>query len=270
MYSPREEWDDSLPDTRIFDGLPSGEDAHGWDYVSPHTQQVFTRVNPRWGRLSHFQAYRTPTHLPWAAQYTRYLLRPRAWFSRLLQWVGRHSLMVHQCSTEDLGEAGEGGRSCGSTAVGSIPRPFLSLHVRYSPDKQREVGLMGGSTPALSRYMGYLQMRHPGIRRLFLSTETPAVLEQLAAQYPQYSYYYLNYTRLPDLRVWELSNLTDYEYEFVLSMTGLGIAAEADGFIGTLSSNWGRVLQGLQLTRGDGGVNYASVDGFASSHTECV
>jgi len=44
------------------------------------------------------------------------------------------------------------------------------------------------------------------------------------------------------------------------SLANLYIAMHADGFIGTFSSNWCRLLWDLEMTRGDGGVPYLSVD----------
>jgi hypothetical protein len=44
------------------------------------------------------------------------------------------------------------------------------------------------------------------------------------------------------------------------SFANLFLAIQADGFIGTSSSNWCRMINDLQKTRGDGGKEYLFLD----------
>lgn len=90
--------------------------------------------------------------LPWLAQMTRYLLRPRPWFVRQLQATIRSRL-------SSIGKV--------------IPRPFASLHVRYG-EKALEVDQV-----PLEMYMGLLARKAPHIQHIFLSTETETVIHNL-------------------------------------------------------------------------------------------
>lgn len=48
--------------------------------------------------------------------------------------------------------------------------------------------------------------------------------------------------------------------ELMMAMANLYVASEADGFVGTLSSNWCMMIHHLERTRGDGGFDYYSMD----------
>jgi hypothetical protein len=56
--------------------------------------------------------------------------------------------------------------------------------------------------------------------------------------------------------------------EFLYSMANLYVAIEADGFVGTLTSNWCTMIHHLERTRGDGGYEYFSMD-YGSAFTTC-
>jgi hypothetical protein len=60
----------------------------------------------------------------------------------------------------------------------------------------------------------------------------------------------------------------DYVSEFIYSMANLYVSVEAQGFVGTLTSNWCALIEHLERTRGDGGAEYYSVD-RGSAHTVC-
>lgn len=90
--------------------------------------------------------------LPWLAQMTRYLLRPRPWFAKQLQEVIRTRL---------------------SSPKKVIPRPFASIHVRYG-EKVLEVNQV-----PLENYMAILGRKAPHIHHVFLSTETESVIHNL-------------------------------------------------------------------------------------------
>lgn len=59
------------------------------------------------------------------------------------------------------------------------------------------------------------------------------------------------------------SNLKVYHsflYELLMSLANLYVSVEADGWVGTLSSNWATVTTKLARSRGDGGGEFHSVD----------
>lgn len=82
--------------------------------------------------------------------------------------------------------------------------------------------------------------------------------------FPQFRFHYLHYQRSEfiDLRkeLHEISGQNPFVYEFLFSMANLYVASEADGFVGTLTSNWCVMIEQLERTRGDGGYDYYSMD----------
>lgn len=67
----------------------------------------------------------------------------------------------------------------------------------------------------------------------------------------------------------EISQVNNpFVMEFLFSMANLFVATEAQGFVGTLSSNWCMMIHHLERTRGDGGYDYYSMD-RGSAFTTC-
>ena len=116
--------------------------------------------------------------------------------------------------------------------------------------------------------MAAVRKKYPHVRNIFISTETQDIIDYLQGVYKDYNFYQLNYTRTQNLALWEIYPEMDYVYEFILSIANLYVAVEADGFIGTLTSNWCIVIQSLEHTRGDGGSTYHSMD-TGSSYSMC-
>lgn len=92
------------------------------------------------------------------------------------------------------------------------------------------------------------------------------------SEYPEYNFHFLRYERIEFLNV-ELSktkniNAIVFVKEFLYSLTNLYVAIEANGFIGTLTSNWCVMIQHLERTRGDGGYDYYSMD-QGTAFTSC-
>merc|ERR1712127_583411 len=100
----------------------------------------------------------------------------------------------------------------------------------------------------------------PHIRNIFISTETELVIAELVRNYPQYSFYFLDYTRTVQLQLGNSPAKFDYHNEFLFSMANLYVASTAQGFIGTLTSNWCYLIMEFERTRGDGGMDYQSID----------
>lgn len=87
--------------------------------------------------------------------------------------------------------------------------------------------------------------------------------------YPEYRFHFLRYNRITILNVHAdtpeqeaFAGLPGGSFvdEFMFSMANLYVASEADGFVGTLSSNWCMMIHHLERTRGDGGYDYFSMD----------
>ena len=88
--------------------------------------------------------------------------------------------------------------------------------------------------------------------------------------YPDLRIYSLRYPRIEFLQLQNnfQTGGQDFVQEFAFSMANLFVSVQADAFIGTLSSNWCRLIQNLEHTRGDGGVGYVAVD-RGSHYTSC-
>ena len=58
--------------------------------------------------------------------------------------------------------------------------------------------------------------------------------------YPEYRFYHLAYPRLEYLVLWDGDNAMrqDFVGEMVYSLANLFVSVEADGFVGSLTSNW--------------------------------
>lgn len=175
------------------------------------------------------------SELPLMAQAVRYLLRPLPWFmEEITRFLQSHF------------------------AAASLQRPFASLHVRYG-DKQAEA-----PRKSLQAYMQMLQARRPDIRHVFLSTETSQVITTLRRDYPTYTFHALAYDRIESTDPTALRAAGQphrAQNEFVAAFANLVVSVQADAFVGSLTSNWCRLINELQRTRGDGGRDYWTVDG---------
>ena len=84
---------------------------------------------------------------------------------------------------------------------------------------------------------------------IFLSTEDPSTIEFFARQ-PLWDVSYTNVTRKPDINKSTLSYVAEiggYE-EMLNSLVNLDLALECDAWIGTMSSNWCRLIDELRAT----------------------
>ena len=149
-------------------------------------------------------------------------------------------------------------------ANGSIPGPYVSLHVRFG-NKVAEQELK-----PLENYMNMIAKKYPLVNNIFVSTETEDIIAVLVEAYPMYRFYFLDYTRTETLKLdHNMKDPTmDYAYEMLFSLANLYVAVEAYGFVGTLTSNWCYLIMELERTRGDGGSDYNSVD-LGSSMSVC-
>ncbi len=184
--------------------------------------QFLDSVLPR-NLRSHFVA----SEMPLMAQLVRYIVRPR-----------RHTdLAVRAFLSNHF--------NC------HIERPFASMHVRYGDKIKREA-----VAQPLQKYMAMLETKAPHIKTVFVSTETAAVIANLTRDYKNTTFQYIDYERLESGGP---GNAVP-EREFIASLANLYVSIHADFFVGSLSSNWCRLIHELERTRGDAGHDYWSVD----------
>jgi len=178
----------------------------------------------------------TGSELPLMAQLVRYILRPKPKINyQVLRFIDGHF-------------------------VKSVPRPFASIHVRYG-DKYLE-------TPrtSLDTYVDILRAKAPHIKEIFLSTETEWVLTNMTNSNPDLNFHWFHFKRIDEVHPVDLPQVRREE-EFIAAIANLYVAIEADFFVGSLSSNWCRLIHELERTRGDAGFDYHTVD--TSQHTRC-
>ncbi|CAI5981714.1 unnamed protein product [Closterium sp. NIES-64] len=128
-----------------------------------------------------------------------------------------------------------------------MPRPVVSVHVRQG-DKAREMRLF--SFFAFMHRANRLRRLDPNLKAVWLSTEMQSVVEQTAL-FPDWTFYY---SRLPRQGAREAmanySTATGLATVVGASFANLLIASECDYFVGTLGSNWNRLINELKSTNG--------------------
>ena len=116
-----------------------------------------------------------------------------------------------------------------------VPSPYVAMHVRHG-DKATETK---NATFGLSAYLDVMRARLPHVRNVWLMTEDDAVIEE-TRRHPDMSFFFTNTSRTNQAEWGQSERRTD-ETSFN-SLVNLYLAADADAFIGTLSSNWGRLV----------------------------
>lgn len=114
----------------------------------------------------HMGAFMGGVKETWTAQFLRYLLRPRKWFSQQIEEIINLTL-VSPLSDGVSSDADK------KLIPHSFPAQFASLHIRYGM-KVVELELQ-----PISRYMNFLQKKLPHLKDIFVSTETESVVETL-------------------------------------------------------------------------------------------
>ena len=218
----------------------------------------------------HTNAFMGPTKIFWLSQFVRYISQPQTWLSMSLKMIMEKQLnrmncgniggipleIRHHCDAIDTTFC------CTKTTVDGIPRPFANIHIRYG-NKAIEANLQ-----PLSKYMNLMKKKAGHIKNIFISTETEWVIHSLAKEYSDYNFFFLDYHRVERMNLRETDASIDYVHELVYSFANLYIAVEADFFVGSLTSSWCVLIHQLERTRGDGGVDYLSVD-VGSQYTSC-
>ncbi len=212
--------------------------------------------------FSHWSSVTSAVKLLWQPQFVRFLLRPRPWFASALHQLVAHSLYSpvsdHSEYNSDILNM-----STSRPPQASLPPLYLSLHVRFGM-KVEEI-----ASQPLNMYMNIIGKKLPHIKDIFVSTETDSVIQSLIEQYPNYRFHFLRYHRSLYLDFRDVSGEnSDFVHEFMFSFANLFVASEAQGFVGTLSSNWCGLIFQMERTRGDGGFEYLSID-RGSAYTTC-
>ena len=209
----------------------------------------------------------------WLSQFVRYTVRPLPWFKNTMKKIVNSNLRSMRCGDHD-GAAYESAEMvqcmtkidaqhcCMILTALQIPRPYISLHVRYG-NKVVEQKLQ-----PLQKYMNYIRKKAPHIRNIFISTETESVINDLATNYPYYTFYFIDYKRKERMKLSVIDPDFSYSNEFIYSFVNLYVSVEADFFVGSLSSSWCTLIHQMERTRGDGGLDYLSAD-LGSQFTVC-
>lgn len=136
--------------------------------------------------MLHFHAFKSSERLYWTSLFMRHIVRPRKWFQDTLKRTVALSLVtpVRTCNssapqTNFNSNYSNSSKPCNSyktVAVVSakhIPKPYLSLHVRYGTK------FLETAPQPLYKYMDLIKKKYSFIRNIFISTETASVIESL-------------------------------------------------------------------------------------------
>ncbi|CAI7883953.1 unnamed protein product [Closterium sp. NIES-54] len=125
-----------------------------------------------------------------------------------------------------------------------MPRPIVSLHVRGT-DKFAEMGLT--SLDSHLFHMNRLRQHGLDLSHVWLNTETQANVDRAADQ-PSWTFFYSSNARQQDAA----GSLRQYERDqsVAVSFASVLIAAQCDYFVGSLGSNWSRLMNELRSTNG--------------------
>ncbi|CAI5993207.1 unnamed protein product [Closterium sp. NIES-64] len=153
---------------------------------------------------------------------------------------------VTGCSGMESGQTREGGSA--DTGVGGevqMVRPVVSVHVRLS-DKGSEMELH--PLPAFMLVAARLRAHRPDLKHVWLSTEVQSVIDE-TGDYPGWTFFYTNASRVQSAQ--QMKNEQENAQQPIANIfANLLITAECDYFIGSLGSNWNRLIDELRSTNG--------------------
>ncbi|CAI5518549.1 unnamed protein product [Closterium sp. Naga37s-1] len=153
------------------------------------------------------------------------------------------------------GEEGQGGAGQGEVVSWAglseepyLPRPIVSVHVRQG-DKAGEMRLL--PLRAFVAAAQHMRRNAPNLNHIWLSTEMQSVIEEAKEQHRDWTFLFTQNPR-------QEGAMTMHEYEAAvgadvlvgLSFVNLIIASQCDYFVGTLGSNWNRLIDELRCTNG--------------------
>jgi hypothetical protein len=176
---------------------------------------------------------------------------PIDWSKKHYWWRAQSVAYIVRPNTRTLAEIAVRKRRV--FAGQSIPPGTISVHVRHG-DKWMESSMIKDEV-YLARAQELMGMGERGRadsnprRRLFLSTEDPATVKFFSGQ-PDWLVQYTKVPRKPEAAKNTLAYVAEiggYE-EMLNSLVNLDLALECDAFVGTLSSNWCRLIDELRAT----------------------
>jgi len=240
----------------FFDGVYSGEMGYMVGHLADGSLDTWKTAWQRnkYRQLWHIRAMQSDIKGPWQSSMVRYLLRPRPWFSEHLKDTVNSRLVKSKRHGHN--------NSVSVVRCRKIPAPYVSVHVRFG-NKVLET-----KSKPLDSYMKMVKHKYPHVRNIFVSTETADVIRTLVRDYERYTFYFIDYPRQEKLSLRNSQNEFNYADEFAFSMANLYVAVHAQGFVGTLTSNWCSLIMEMERTRGDGGSDYMSLD-HGSSMSVC-
>eukprot|EP00271_Cylindrocystis_brebissonii_P005587 TRINITY_DN17707_c0_g1_i1.p1 TRINITY_DN17707_c0_g1~~TRINITY_DN17707_c0_g1_i1.p1 ORF type:complete len:557 (+),score=81.92 TRINITY_DN17707_c0_g1_i1:371-2041(+) len=215
----------------------------------------------------------------WRAQAARYLLRAPSEYLCRLENIARHQTLSQGVARqiiesrkrqEELYRQAEedGGNLLQAMVQGAghlwgegayLPRPLIHMHIRGGA-KKREMTLW--SLRAFMEQAERIRRHDPSARSIWVSTMFESVLQELP-MYRDWAFYFTDMPRLPTkLESAQIDDLPDprqpksapwgdkFRTGIDQSFINLEIAAQCDYFIGTLGSNWDRLINALRKTNG--------------------
>ncbi|CAI5466398.1 unnamed protein product [Closterium sp. Yama58-4] len=183
--------------------------------------------------------------------------RRRRAAERLAALAGSSSLSFHADATGSA-TGGASDNASGSDASWSLgvqepymPRPIVSLHVRGT-DKVAEMGLTSLNSHIF--HMNRLRPQALDLSHVWLNTETQANVDRAVADHLSWSFYYSSNARQQEA----VGGLREYEWvqSVAVSFASVLIAAQCDYFVGSLGSNWSRLMNELRSTNGRLGAGF--------------
>ncbi|CAI5983457.1 unnamed protein product, partial [Closterium sp. NIES-64] len=164
------------------------------------------------------------------------------------------------CNTGESSSSREESREVGAEEayrmVGGevrMPGGMVSVHVRLT-DKRSEMQL--ASFHSHMFLLHRLKLSRPDLQHVWLNTEAQSVIDATSL-YPDWTFFYSNNTRQSDISApqqeqqgEEVLWAYDSEQSVAVSFASLLIAAQCDFFVGSLGSNWSRLINELRSTNG--------------------
>ena len=137
-----------------------------------------------------------------------------------------------------------------------MPRPIVSVHVRQG-DKVQEMRLFSF---AAHMWMAELLRAHvPDVASIWLSTEMQSVVESSKA-YSGWAFHYTGNQRQTGAISMHRYEDLDFKNIVEMSLVNLIVSSQCDFFIGSLGSNWNRLIDELRLTNGRVKAAYMSLN----------
>lgn len=139
-----------------------------------------------------------------------------------------------------------------------LPSSYFSVFVRRT-DKVQEAPIyeLGAYAAALEP----LQAAAPSVRDIYFNSDDPEALLNVTSAFPGLRVWHMTMDRGFSLAKLATFSAAQVGAQMRLSLTDLFLEAHADAHVGTLSSNWLRLVDELRLAAGKTAFAFADVDG---------